>query len=283
MTIINTNSPLRLDGPMSDGLIEMADARPAGRGDAVHAGRGDEPGLAGRGDRPAERRGAVPRRAGPDRPARARRWSTARSPRTSTCGPGRPAFGTPESVKAQFATRPDGPPLRPAVAVVERDRVERRRRPGGLRGRDGRVGRGHGRRQPALPGRRLARGRADRVVREADHRRRDPPDDVRGAPAARGRRGTLGLDAIAEVGPGRPFLRHGPHARALRDRVLPAARVGLAQLRDVAGRRRADGDRAGEHDLEAAPRRGRAAAARPGRSPRRSTPSSTRRKREIAR
>ena len=28
MTIINTNSPLRLDGPMSDGLIEMAEPRP---------------------------------------------------------------------------------------------------------------------------------------------------------------------------------------------------------------------------------------------------------------
>ena len=39
MTIINTNSPLRLDGPMGDGLIEMADPRPAGRRHAVHAGR----------------------------------------------------------------------------------------------------------------------------------------------------------------------------------------------------------------------------------------------------
>ena len=35
-----------------------------------------------------------------------------------------------------------------------------------------------------VPGRGLARGRPDRLVREADHRRRDPPDDVRGAPAA---------------------------------------------------------------------------------------------------
>ena len=44
----------------------------------------------------------------------------------------------------------------------------------------------------------------------------------------------------------RPFLRDGPYARALRDRVLPAARVRLAQLRDVAGGRRADRDRAGQ-------------------------------------
>ena len=104
MTIINTNSPLRLDGPMGDGLIEMAKPRPAGRGDAVHAGRGDEPGLARRRHRPAERRGALPRRPLADRPARARRWSTARSPRTSTCGPARPAFGTPEYVKGQLAS-----------------------------------------------------------------------------------------------------------------------------------------------------------------------------------
>ena len=45
---------------------------------------------------------------------------------------------------------------------------------------------------------------------------------------------------------GRPLLRHGPHARALRDGVLPADPVRLAQLRDVAGGRRADGDRAGQ-------------------------------------
>ena len=68
MTIINTNSPLRLDGPMSDGLIEMALHGATGGGHAVHAGRRDEPGVAGRRDRPAERRGAVPRRARPDRP-----------------------------------------------------------------------------------------------------------------------------------------------------------------------------------------------------------------------
>ena len=44
-------------------------ARPAGGGDAVHAGRRDEPGVAGRRDRATERRGAVHGRAGPDRPA----------------------------------------------------------------------------------------------------------------------------------------------------------------------------------------------------------------------
>ena len=59
--------------------------------------------LAGR-DRPAERRGAVPRRARPDRPARAPRWSTARSPRTSTCAPARRPSGRPNRSRAQFAS-----------------------------------------------------------------------------------------------------------------------------------------------------------------------------------
>ena len=98
---------------------------------------------------------------------------------------GSPAFGTPGVGQGRDRQRPAGPPLRPAVAVVEHDRLQRGRRPGRLRVGDGRLGRGHGRRQPALPGRRLARGRADGVVREADHRRRDPADAVGGAPAGR--------------------------------------------------------------------------------------------------
>ena len=105
---------------------------------------------------------------------------------------GSPAFGTPEYVKGAIATRPDGPPLPAAVAVVERDGLERRRRPGRLRVRDGDLGRRHGRRQPAVPGRGLARGRPDGLVREAHRRCRDPPDDVRGAPADRRRRGGAG-------------------------------------------------------------------------------------------
>ena len=93
----------------------------------------------------------------------------------------------------------------------------------------------------------------------------------------------LGLDAIAEVGPGGHFFGVGAHARALRDRVLPADAVRLAQLRDVAGGRRADGHPAREPDLEAAPRRVRAAAAGSRAPPRRSTRSSTGARREIAR
>ena len=75
---------------------------------------------------------------------------------------------------------------------------------------------------------------------------------------------SLGFDAIAEVGPGGHFFGDGPHARALRDRLLPAAHLRLAQLRDVAGGRRADRHRAGEHHLEAAAGRVRPAGAGPG-------------------
>ena len=185
MTIINTNSPLRLDGPMGDGLIEMAlHGQPVVATPFTLAGA-MTPGVAGGRARPAERRGAVPGRPGPDRPARERRWSTAAFTSNVDMRTGAPAFGTPEYVKGALASGPARPALRAAVALLERDRLERRRRPGRLRVRDGGLGRGHGRRQPALPGGRLARGRADRLVREADRRRRDPPDDGRGPPADR--------------------------------------------------------------------------------------------------
>src|SRR4029079_18016806 len=54
----------------------------------------------------------------------------------------------------------------------------------------------------------------------------------------------------------------GPHAGTLRNRLLPADPVRLAQLRDLVRRRGADGHGTGEPGLEAAPRRVRPAAAR---------------------
>ena len=70
---------------------------------------------------------------------------------------------------------------------------------------------------------------------------------------------TLAIDAIAEVQPGRPLLRRDAHPGALRGRLLQADRVGLAQLRDVAGCRRALRGRTGERHLEAIARGVRAA------------------------
>ena len=74
---------------------------------------------------------------------------------------------------------------------------------------------------------------------------------------------SLGFDAIADVGPGGHFFSTAAHARTVRACLLPAAHLRLAQLRDVAGRRREDRDRAREHALEAVARGARAAGPRP--------------------
>ncbi len=181
------------------------DVGPAGRRDAVHAGRGDEPGVARGRARAAERGSALPGGARPDRPPRradglrgvhlqrrhAHRLAGLRDPRVG---------------QEPARQRPDGAALRPPVAVLERDRLEHGGCPGGVRGRDGGLGRPDGRGQPALPGRRLARGRADRVVREAHRRRGDPADDGRGHAAAPRRRGEPGLRRDRRRRPGRALL-----------------------------------------------------------------------------
>ena len=264
MTIINTNSPLRLDGPMSDGLIEMA-SRPAGRRDAVHAGRGDDPGDARRRARPAERRGAVHGRPGPGRPAGRAGRLRRRSPRTSTCGrarrrSGRRSTSRPRSRSGQLARR-YGLPWRSSNAtasnVVDAQAAYESEMAvwGAVMGGVNLLYQGAGWLEGGLT------ASYEKLILDAEILQMMSevlqPVVVDEA--------SLGLDAIAEVGPGGHFFGVGPHARALRDRVLPADAVGLAELRDVAGGRRADRHRAREPDLEAAPRRVRAAAARSGR------------------
>ena len=241
MTIVNTNSPLRLDGPMSDGLIEMAKhGQPVVATPFTLAGAMTPATLAGalaQQNAEALFMVALAQIVRPGAPMVYGGFTSNVDMRT-----GSPAFGTPEYVKAAFATgqlaRRYGLPWRSSNVTG----LERRRRPGGVREPDVDLGRGHGRRQPALPGRGLARGRPDRVVREADPRRRDAPEMAEVLVPFRVDDAELGLDAIAEVGPGGHFFAIGPHARALRDRVLPADPVGLAELRDVAGGRRADRD-----------------------------------------
>ena len=73
----------------------------------------------------------------------------------------------------------------------------------------------------------------------------------------------LGLDAITEVGPGGHFFGCSSHDGALRDRLLQADAVGLAQLRELAGQRRGRDLRSRDQNLEATSRRLRGAAARP--------------------
>ena len=153
MTIINTNSPLRLDGPMGDGLIEMAlHGQPVVATPFTLAGAMSPVSLAGalaQQNAEALFLVALAQIVRPGAPMVYGAFTSNVDMRT-----GSPAFGTPEIGQGRVRERPDGAALRAAVAVIERDRLERRRRPGRLRVRDGRVGRGDGRRQPALPGRR---------------------------------------------------------------------------------------------------------------------------------
>ena len=64
--------------------------------------------------------------------------------------------------------------------------------------------------------------------------------------------------------PAQPFLRRRAHAGALRDGLLQPVPVRLAQLRELGGGRLDRDAAARQRDLEADPRRVRAAAARPG-------------------
>ena len=62
---------------------------------------------------------------------------------------------------------------------------------------------------------------------------------------------TLAVDAIREVGPGRPLLRRRAHPGALPHRVPPADDLRLAQLRDVGRGRPARGRRPGRRSSPA--------------------------------
>ena len=169
---------------------------------------------------------------------------------------GSPAFGTPESVKGAIASRPDGAALRVAVAVVERDGVDvvdaqaayetEMAVWGAVMGGVNLLYQGAGWLEGGLT------ASYEKLIIDAEILQMmaevlQPVEvSTRRRSGSRDRRGR----------PGRPLLRRGAHARALRDRVLPADRVGLAELRDLAGGRLADGHGAGERDLEAAARGG---------------------------
>ena len=103
MTIINTNSPLRLDGPMSDGLIEMAiHGQPVVATPFTLAGAMSPASLAGaiaQQNAEALFMIALAQLARPGTPMIYGGFTSNVDMRT-----GSPAFGTPESVKAAFAT-----------------------------------------------------------------------------------------------------------------------------------------------------------------------------------
>ena len=103
MTIINTNSPLRLDGPMSDGLIEMAiHGQPVVATPFTLAGAMSPATLAGaiaQQNAEALFMIALAQLARPGTPMIYGGFTSNVDMRT-----GSPAFGTPEFVKAAFAT-----------------------------------------------------------------------------------------------------------------------------------------------------------------------------------
>jgi trimethylamine---corrinoid protein Co-methyltransferase len=103
ITIINTNSPLRLDGPMSDGLLAMAEhGQPVVATPFTLAGAMSPVSLAGaiaQQNAEALFLVALAQLARPSAPMVYGAFTSNVDMRT-----GSPAFGTPESVKAQFAS-----------------------------------------------------------------------------------------------------------------------------------------------------------------------------------
>ena len=131
---------------------------------------------------------------------------------------GAPAFGTPEYAKAAQASgqlaRHIGVPFRSSnvTAANEVDAQAAYESQMSLWGAvmGGRASGG------ACGG--LDAWRADRQLRETDHRRRNAADDGGLFRAHRGgRRRRLAVEAIRDGGPGGPFLRRGPHDDTLRD------------------------------------------------------------------
>ena len=120
---------------------------------------------------------------------------------------GAPAFGTPEYIKAcliggQLARRYNMP-----YRSSNTNASNAAGRAGDLRRRDVDLGRPHGRHQHAAARRRLARGRPRRVLREVHHRRRDAADDGRVLHADDRRRRHARHRRDPRGRPWRPFLR----------------------------------------------------------------------------
>ena len=164
ITVVNTNSPLRLDIPMAQGMIEFAPHnQPIVVTPFTLAGAMAPITLAGA-RRPAERRGARRHRVHADRqPRRPVMYGGFTS--NVDMQSGAPAFGTPEYVRTamiggQMARRYGVP-----VPQQQRVRRQRARRAGRVRERVLAVGRDHGRRQLPDARRRMDGGRPARQPR----------------------------------------------------------------------------------------------------------------------
>ena len=224
ITIINTNSPLRLDGPMGDGLIAMAEA-----GQAVVATPFTLAGAMTPGHRSpaaiAQQNAealfcvALTQIVRPGAPVVYGAFTSNVDMRT-----GSPAFGTPEYVKGAIASgqmaRRYRLPWRSsnatASAVVDAQAAYESEMAvwGAVMGGVNLLYQGAGWLEGGLT------ASYEKLIVDAEILQMMSevlqPVVVDEA--------SLGLDAIAEVGPGGHFFGVGPHARAVRDRVLPADR-----------------------------------------------------------
>ena len=207
-TVINSNSPLRIDTPMLQGIIEMASRnQPVVMTPFTLAGA-MAPDHARRSPGATERRGPRRHCPLPDRAAgRAGGLRRLHLQRRHAVGRARLRH---TGVRAHGdGRRSAGPPIQPSVPQQQRVRCQRRRRPGCLRERVRALGMCHGRRQHDDAWRRLDGGRAARqlgkMVLDADllhmvSSMMDPvivDDD------------TLAIDAIEEVGAGGHFFGVG--------------------------------------------------------------------------
>ena len=261
MTVINTNSPLRLDGPMGDGLIEMATyGQPVVATPFTLAGAMSPISLAGalaQQNAEALFLVALAQLIRPGAPMVYGGFTSNVDMRS-----GSPAFGTPEYAKGAIASgqlaRRYGLPWRSSNAtasnVVDAQAAYESEMAvwGAVMGGVNLLYQGAGWLEGGLT------ASFEKLILDAEILQMIAevlvpfPVDEASARVRRDRRGR----------PGRALLRDVPHPGALRERVLPAAPVRLAELRDLAGRRSADRHRAGERDLAPAPRRLRPAAAR---------------------
>ncbi len=248
-TIINTNSPLQLDVPMADGIIDfaiagqvliitpftlagaMAPVTVAGALTLAHAEC-----LAGL---------TLAQIVRPGGSHRVRQLHLERRPEIRIT-----RFRHARIREGGVRRGPDGAVPGIAVAILERDGLEHPGRP--VRLRICRYGSGRAVRRLQF---RAARG-------GAGWRAGSPPRTKNSFWTSRscrcsprcsslweGGAADIALEAVAEVGPGGRFLRLRAHHGTLSECLLRAARIRLAQFRQLVGGRRQDGHRASQRHL----------------------------------
>ena len=264
MTVINTNSPLRLDGPMGDGLIHMARfGQPVVATPFTLAGAMSVVSLAGaiaQQNAEALFLVALAQIVRPGAPMIYGAFTSNVDMRT-----GAPAFGTPEYVKGAIVSgqmaRRYGLPWRSSNAtasnVVDAQAAYESEMAvwGSIMGGVNLLYQGAGWLEGGLT------ASYEKLIIDAEILQMMSevlqPLEVSDA--------TLGLDALADVGPGGHFFgsAHTLERYETASFYRPIV-VGLAQLRDMGSGWRPDGDGTGQRHLEAAAGRGRPAAAGSG-------------------